>query len=175
MTRVQTLTAIAGASFGVAGCGAAHVTATPPPQSVTATGGPTLTGSDISITAFRGHPVVLVFWGSWCGPCRDEQPDLNSLDAKWSPRGVQFLGVDLRDNTKDALAFQRQFDVPYPSIADTQATLAVDYRIPSAPALVFLTARGEVADVTLGALGTMSVADFNTEITTLLGASGASA
>jgi thiol-disulfide isomerase/thioredoxin len=175
MTRMRTLAAIAATSFGLAGCGAAHVTATPPPEGVTEAGGPTLTGSDVSITAFRGHPVVLVFWGSWCGPCREEQPDLNSLHAKWSPRGVEFLGVDLRDDTKDALAFQRQFDVPYPSIADTQATLAVDYRIPSAPALVFLTARGKVADVALGALGTMSVADFDTEITTLLGASGASA
>ena len=175
MTRVQTLTAIAATTFGVAACGAAHGTATAPPRSVTATGGPTLTGSDASITAFRGHPVVLVFWGSWCGPCREEQPDLNSLHAKWSARGVEFLGVDLRDDTKDALAFQRQFDVPYPSIADTQATLAVDYRIPSAPALVFLTAQGKVADVALGALGTMSVADFNSEITTLLGASSASA
>jgi thiol-disulfide isomerase/thioredoxin len=175
MTRVQKLTAIAVAWFAVAGCGAAHGTAAPPAQSVTAAGGPTLTGTDISITALRGHPVVLVFWGSWCGPCRDEQPDLNRLHATWSPRGVEFLGVDVRDDTKDALAFQHQFDVPYPSIADTQATLAVDYRIPSAPALVFLTTRGKVADVALGALGTMSVTDFNAQITTLLGASGASA
>ncbi len=146
-----------------------------PPQSVTASGGPTLTGSDVSITAFRGHPVVLVFWASWCGPCRDEQPDLNSAYAQWSARGVEFLGVDLRDDTKDALAFQRELKIPYPSIADTQATLAVDYRIPSAPALVFLTAQGKVADVVLGALGTMSVADFNTEITSLLGSASTSA
>jgi hypothetical protein len=58
--------------------------------------------------------------------------------------------------------------VPYPSIADTNATLAIDYRIPSAPSLVFLNAEGKVADVVLGALGTMSVADFNAEVTTLL-------
>ncbi len=175
MTRARTLVVIAAASFGVAGCGAAHVAASPTPQTVTASGGPTLTGSDVSITAFRGHPVVLVFWASWCGPCRDEQPDLNSVYAQWSARGVEFLGIDLRDDTKDALAFQRQLKIPYPSIADTQATLAVDYRIPSAPALVFLTAQGKVADVVLGALGTMSVAEFNTEITTLLGASSTSA
>ena len=82
---------------------------------------------------------------------------------------MEFLGIDLRDDTKDALAFQHQFKIAYPSIADTQATLAVDYRIPSAPALVFLIAQGKAADVVLGALGTMSVADFDTEITTLLG------
>jgi hypothetical protein len=71
------------------------------------------------------------------------------------------------------LAFQSEFKVPYPSIADTNATLAVDYRIPSAPALVFLTAQGKVADVVLGALGTMSVSDFNAEITKLVGPSQA--
>ena len=80
-----------------------------------------------------------------------------------------FLGVDLRDTTAPALAFQSQFKVLYPSIADTNATLAVDYRIPSAPALVFLNSQGKVADTVLGALGTMSPADFNAEVTSLLG------
>ena len=156
----------------VTGCGAPHATATSsPPRQVTASGGPTLTGKDVSITAFRGHPVVLIFWASWCGPCHDEQPALNTAYARWSSRGVAFLGIDLRDTTTPALAFQSEFKVLYPSIADTNAVLAVDYRIPSAPALVFLTTRGKVADVVLGALGTMSVADFNAEITTLLGTS----
>ncbi len=151
-------------------CGAAKPAASPT-QQVTASGGPTLTGKDVSITSYRGKPVVLIFWASWCGPCHDEQPALNTAYAQWSPRGVVFLGIDLRDTTAPALAFQTEFKVPYPSIADTNATLAIDYRIPSAPSLVFLTAQGKVADVVLGALGTMSVADFNAELTTLLGAS----
>jgi thiol-disulfide isomerase/thioredoxin len=119
--------------------------------------------------------VVLIFWASWCGPCHDEQPVLNTAYTQWSPRGVVFLGVDLRDTTTPALAFQSEFKVPYPSIADTNATLAIDYRIPSAPSLVFLNAQGKVADTVLGALGTMSVADFNAEIRTLLGSPAASA
>jgi thiol-disulfide isomerase/thioredoxin len=152
----------------VAGCGAAHATSTPS-QQVTASGGPTLTGKVVSITALRGRPVVLIFWGSWCGPCHDEQPALNTAYATWSARGVAFLGVDLRDTTRPALAFQSAFRVPYPSIADTNNILAIDYRIPSPPSLVFLNAQGSVADVVLGGLGTMSVSDFNAEITTLLG------
>jgi thiol-disulfide isomerase/thioredoxin len=154
----------------VAGCGAAQAT-TGPRQQVTASGGPTLTGKDVSITSFRGHPVVLVFWASWCGPCHDEQPALNTAYATWKSRGVAFLGIDIRDTTTPALAFQSEFKVPYPSIADTNATLAVDYRIPSAPALVFLNRQGRVADVVLGALGTMSDTEFSAEITTLLGTS----
>jgi thiol-disulfide isomerase/thioredoxin len=150
-------------------CGAWHP-ASPKRAQVSVSGGPTLTGKVVSITAFRGHPVVLIFWASWCGPCHDEQPQLNAAYAKWSPRGVAFLGVDLRDTSAPALTFQSEFKVPYPSIADSNATLAVAYRIPSAPALVFLDTRGKSGDIVLGGLGTMSIADFNSEIATLLGA-----
>jgi peroxiredoxin len=149
-----------------------HATSTPSEQ-VSASGGPTLTGTPVSITSFRDHPVVLVFWRSSCGPCHHEQRALNTAYAMWSARGVAFLGVDVFDTTTSGLAFQSAFRVPYPSIADTNATLAADYRVPQAPALVFLNARGKVAEVVLGGLGTMSVADFNAEITTLLGTSQA--
>jgi len=154
----------------IAGCGASHAPTAKPVQ-VTASGGPTLGGRVVSLTSYRGHPVVLIFWASWCGPCHDEQPALNTAYATWSPRGVVFLGIDLRDTTAPALAFQKQLKVPYPSIADTNATFAVDYEIPSAPALVFLSSQGKVADVVLGALGVMSATQFDAEVTTLLNTS----
>jgi thiol-disulfide isomerase/thioredoxin len=156
-----------GVALLVAGCSASHATSSPAEQ-VTASGGPTLTGKVVSITSLRGHPVVLIFWASDCGPCHDEQPALNSAYATWSGRGVAFLGVDLLDTTRPALAFQSAFRVPYPSIADSNGTLAIEYRVPASPALVFLDAQGKVADVVLGGLGTMGASDFNTEITTLL-------
>jgi|SRR5450755_2855111 len=173
MNWVDRVAVICVVVFVVAACGAARTSPQATPLTVTATGGPTLTGQNVSISAFRGHPAVLIFWASWCGPCHDEQPQLNADHAKWSPHGVDFLGVDLRDTTSPALAFQSQFKVPYPSIADTNATLAVNYRIPSAPSLVFLNSKGGVADVVLGGLGVMSNADFNAEITKLLGATTA--
>jgi thiol-disulfide isomerase/thioredoxin len=173
MTRSK-LALIGLAALTSAACGSVHAAVAPTPT-VTASGGPTLTGKEVSITSFRGHPVVLIFWGSWCGPCHDEQPQLNQAYATWSPRGVDFLGIDLRDENKAALAFQSQLKVPYPSIADSNATIAINYRIPSAPALVFLDNDGKVADTVLGALGVMTLAQFNTEITTLLGTPSTSA
>ncbi len=169
MTRSCRLVVVSALALLIAGCGMSHAPSTPSPQQVSASGGPTLTGEDVSITAFHGHPAVLIFWASWCGPCHDEQPLLNTAYAKWSPRGVDFLGIDIRDTNAPALAFQSEFRVPYPSIADGNAILAVNYRIPAAPALVFLNTRGKAADVVLGGLGTMSVSDFNAELTTLLG------
>ncbi len=158
----------------VAACGGSHQTPPTTPR-VTASGGPTLTGKQVSITTLQGHPVVLIFWGSWCGPCRAEQPGLNGLYARWSARGVDFLGVDLIDSNNRALAFQAQQKVPYSSIADPSMIIAFNYRVPSAPALVFLDTHGRVADTVLGALGVMTVADFNAEITTLLRTPSASA
>jgi thiol-disulfide isomerase/thioredoxin len=155
----------------VAACGGSHQPA-PTTAKVTALSGPTLTGKRVSITALHGHQVVLVFWGTWCGNCRAEQPQMNSLYAKWSPRGVDFLGIDLRDDNKAAIAFQSQLTVPYPSIADSNMAIAIHYHIPSAPALVFLDTQGGVAEAVLGS---MSVADFNAEITRLLGVPSASA
>jgi thiol-disulfide isomerase/thioredoxin len=155
----------------VAACSGSHPPAQATPK-VTALSGPTLTGKTVSITSLHGHPVVLVFWGSWCGPCRHDQPQMNSLYAKWSPRGVDFLGIDLRDDNKAALTFQSQLAVPYLSIADSNMTIAIHYHIPSAPAVVFLDTQGRVADAVLGS---MSVADFNADVTGLLGASSASA
>lgn len=161
------IAATAALAVFISACGMSGAAARPEP--VTASGGPTLDGKEASLTALRGHPVVLVFWASWCGPCHKEQPQLNAVYATWSARGVHFLGVDLRDSDSAARAFVAQLKVPYPSIADTDATLAVAYRVPSAPSIVFLDAPGKVADVVLGGLQTMSVSDFNTELATLVG------
>jgi thiol-disulfide isomerase/thioredoxin len=172
MMRRQRVGLSCAAVLLVAACGGSQPS-TPMTPKATTSGGPTLTGKKVSITMLQGHPVVLVFWGSWCGPCHREQPELNSMYAQWSPRGVDFLGIDLRDDNAKALVFQSQFSVPYPSIADSVMTIAIHYRIPSAPALVFLDRHGSVDQGVLGGLDVMSVADFNAEITRLLGAPGA--
>jgi thiol-disulfide isomerase/thioredoxin len=155
----------------VTACGAPHAP-THAAAKVTALSGPTLTGKKVSITALHGHPVVLVFWGTWCGNCRADQPKLNTLYATWSRRGVDFLGIDLRDDNKAAIAFQSQLTVPYLSINDSNMVIAIHYHIPSAPALVFLDSKGNVAEAVLGAMG---AADFDAEITKLLGSPSASA
>jgi len=152
----------------LSGCGAVARPDGPPTSTKPTVAGHTLDGKTISLASWRGHPVVLVFWGSWCGPCREEQPRLNAEYARWMPRGVGFLGVDMRDDTAAALNFQRQLHVPYSSIADPDAMIAADFEIPAAPALAFVDARGRVGDRVLGSLGVMREADFDQELTALL-------
>jgi thiol-disulfide isomerase/thioredoxin len=75
-------------------------------------------GQQISSTQARGQVVVVNIWGSWCGPCRGEAPALEQVAAASAPRGVTFLGVDVRDDRDAAADFVRSRGITYPSIFD---------------------------------------------------------
>jgi thiol-disulfide isomerase/thioredoxin len=75
-------------------------------------------GQQISSVQSRGQVVVVNIWGSWCGPCRGEAPALEQVAAASAPRGVTFLGVDVRDDRDAAADFVRSRGITYPSIFD---------------------------------------------------------
>jgi thiol-disulfide isomerase/thioredoxin len=108
--------------------------------------GQTLTGDALSVD-FRQSKTVLVFWAAWCGPCRQEQPGLNALAAKYAAQGIRFVGVDLLDHDRAlARAFVVEFKVPYPSLYDDAGSLAAAYQIDSPPSFVFVDQRGIVVN-----------------------------
>lgn len=76
-------------------------------------------GERIALSDFAGKVVVLNVWGSWCGPCRHEMPELQRVQDKTADIGVQLLGIDVRDHTRDAPRdFVNNIGVTYPSIYD---------------------------------------------------------
>ncbi len=89
--------------------------------------GTTLTGQKLALAQYRGHVVVLNFWGSWCTPCRAEAPALASLARHFGRSGVRFLGVDIRDSPANAQAFLRNFGISYPSLNDPGDVIALDF------------------------------------------------
>lgn len=83
--------------------------------------GPSLTdpGTTLSLAEHRGEVVVLNVWGSWCSPCRTEAPELQRVQDEYGPRGVQVLGVNVRDFQPDEPRdFLANRDLTYPSIYD---------------------------------------------------------
>lgn len=68
----------------------------------------------------RGEVVVINVWGSWCGPCDAEAPDLVEVSEAFADAGepVTFIGVNVRDSVQSAIAFERRHGVPYPSLLD---------------------------------------------------------
>jgi thiol-disulfide isomerase/thioredoxin len=91
-------------------------------------------GGTLSLASYRGHVVVLNFWGSWCTPCRVEAPDLAKLASDFQASGVRFLGIDIRDSPASAQAFTSDFRISYPSLNDPGDNLALDFRNTVPPA-----------------------------------------
>ncbi len=84
---------------------------------------PTLEGKDLdgepfTSEAFAGKTLVVNVWGSWCPPCRREAPVLKAVSDEYADKGVQFIGILVRDDVSSAKAFNRKFGITYPSIDD---------------------------------------------------------
>lgn len=110
--------------------------------------GETLTGSSLSLAAFRGKVVVLNFWGQWCAPCRAESADLERVYQATKPKGVEFVGVNIRDTKDKAAAFQRTNAITYPSLYDPYGRVAVQFRKTpptTIPATLVIDRQGRVA------------------------------
>ncbi|WP_232679675.1 TlpA disulfide reductase family protein [Nocardioides sp. R-C-SC26] len=107
--------------------------------------GTSLGDEPIDVTDYRGEVVVVNFWGSWCNPCRAEMPMLREASENLD---AEFLGVLVRDESADdARAFEREFGITYPTIADsTDALLNLGRYAPqSPPSTVVLDREGRVA------------------------------
>src|SRR5437763_7413464 len=90
--------------------------------------GKLLDGSAFDLAAWRGKVVVVNFWGSWCAECRDEAQALQQVYADDKSKGVEFLGVDIRDDVPSALNYQHRFGVGYPSLNDPGNLVALRFR-----------------------------------------------
>lgn len=111
-------------------------------------------GEAVDVAAWRGDVVVLNTWYAACPPCRAEAPDLVALAEDYADDGVHLLGLNSTDDAGAALAFERTFDVPYPSLHDTDgvavAALAGIVPLQAVPTTVLLDREGMVAARILG-------------------------
>lgn len=95
--------------------------------------GPTLDGQAFDLADWRGSVVLVNVWGSWCYPCRQEQPLLASAYQALHPRGLRMVGIDVRDPEGAAKAFLAQYGgsqdgtAPWPSVVDPDGAHAVDW------------------------------------------------
>jgi thiol-disulfide isomerase/thioredoxin len=121
------------------------------PFSLTALGG----GAPVEVPVVEHGttmPVVIVFFASWCVPCRSELPAVARTAASLTEAGtrVAFVGIDGNDTTSDGLAFAHQSGVRFPVGEDPDSAVASRYGLPGYPATVFVDAAGDVVHVVQG-------------------------
>lgn len=148
------LAAIALAGCGGAPTGAAATTSVgarvgdlAPPLS-----GRSLVGHQLSLDAWRGSVVVLVFWASWCVPCQAEQPAINALAQQELGAGVHFAGVSVDSSSSAAQGYVTRYAVPYDSLVDTSDTVVVSYEVVGPPTTFVIDREGRVSALIEGQL-----------------------
>lgn len=103
----------------------------------------------VSLADFRGRPVVVNFFASWCAPCRREMPALESVYQQVKG-DVAFVGIDNQDIRSDALALLEETDVSYPAGFDPDGKVAQAFGIYGMPTTVFVSADGDMLERVTG-------------------------
>jgi thiol-disulfide isomerase/thioredoxin len=132
------------------GQGLLHV-ATPRGSLAPDVAGPLLAGSSFRLSNERGHPVALVFWAPWCGPCRAELPGVERVSRALAaaPHSARIIAVDTEGNRDTALEAQAKLGLTMPIVLD-DGSAAAAYQVTMIPQTVIVDRTGRVATLIRG-------------------------
>jgi len=101
-------------------------------------------GRNLRLKEQRGQVVLVNFWASWCGPCKQEMPHLNRLHDKYRSAGFVLLGVNIDEDAKLGAATAGRWGLKFPVLLDTDKTVVRQYDLGSMPATVLIDRDGRV-------------------------------
>jgi len=101
-------------------------------------------GKNIKLSELRGQVVLLNFWASWCGPCRQEMPLLEKLQQRYSALGFTVLGVNVEEDSSKAKTLLKDIPVSFPILFDTQNTVSEQYKVSAMPSTVMIDRNGNM-------------------------------
>ena len=102
------------------------------------------TGKNLRLSEYRGEVVMINFWATWCGPCRQEMPVLNDLYQRYRSAGFILLGVNIDDRSESAIRMARRLAVRYPIVFDAEKVVSRLYDINAMPTTVMVDRDGKV-------------------------------
>jgi cytochrome c biogenesis protein CcmG/thiol:disulfide interchange protein DsbE len=110
----------------------------------------TLDGKSVGLASFRGKPLIMNFFASWCDPCREEMPLINELAAKSNKGDYSVLGIAVEDGRAAVTEYVKEVKLIFPIALDLNSTVKRSYRIFGPPATFFIDGQGILRDVVLG-------------------------
>jgi DsbE subfamily thiol:disulfide oxidoreductase len=115
-----------------------------------------LTGFDgrtVRLSEFRGKPVLLNFWATWCPPCRKEMPDLQSFHKQYGDK-ITVLGINWNDDPPEAMNFLHSFGITYQNVIDRDGKVFVSYQLTAIPTSFWIDEAGVIRGFWLGPMST---------------------
>ena len=109
-----------------------------------------LQGQTHTLEEFRGHPVVLNFWATWCPPCKAEMPALQSVYEKYSEDGLVLIGINVQENPAVIQQFIDDYGLTFPVFLDSTANTSRAYQQEAFPSTYFIDRDGRVAETAFG-------------------------
>ena len=112
-----------------------------------------LSGKKVSLAEFKGHPVVVNFWATWCGPCKLEMPWFQEFSTKYKGQGLEILGLSQDDGASpnDVAAAAKRIGVTYTILMPDEAVAKKYGGVDYLPETFYIDRAGKVVDVTAGA------------------------
>ena len=128
----------------------------------------TLNGESLRLSDFRGQPVLINLWASWCPPCRAEMPAMQSVYETYKDQGFVILAVNAtnQDSKADAAAFVAEYQLTFPVLLDINGEVSQAYQLRSLPTSFFVNREGIITEVIIG--GPMAEALLMTRVENLL-------
>ncbi len=108
------------------------------------------TGENLRLSEFRGDVVMVNFWATWCGPCRQEMPLLDELYTRYQRVGFSLLGVNIDDDPNRAMDMIRELGVSFPVLFDDGKEVSKLYQVNAMPVTVIIDREGSVRYVHYG-------------------------
>lgn len=108
------------------------------------------TGENLRLSEYRGDVVMINFWATWCGPCRQEMPLLEELYARYERVGFNLLGVNIDDDANKAMQMIDELGVNFPILFDSRKEVSKLYNVETMPVTVLVDREGRVRYVHLG-------------------------
>ncbi|MBX6773057.1 MAG: redoxin domain-containing protein [Chloroflexi bacterium] len=118
-----------------------------------------LDGKTVRLRDFRGQPVVLNFFATWCGPCQEELPAFQATYQKYHAQGLQILLVDLKESPQDVQSFATKLGLSVPIVVDQRGTVSQGYALTILPTTYFIDATGVIRGVQVGPLTEATLMD----------------